>query len=468
MKSVISSSISNLKYTIFSQLFVISTGIFRVLFIPVILGVNDYGYWQIYMLYAGFIGIFTYGFNDGIYLRYGQYSLKELPFELIKSSLIFYILSAFITAIVMLAVSSIIIEERERFFVSIFLIVNFLTVIISSYFLFILQVTNNMRLYSKLLLIDKLLFVVLLLCVFLYENDLDFYTVIILDLISKIVTSIYLMNRFSGFCFGKVNSFRLGWIEFLENINVGYKLLLANLLTILLISLSRLFVEFNFSIESFSIFAFGLSLTGILILVANGVSVVIYPMLRRLDSATFRYIYLKMFEIISPLLLLFVAIFFVVEIIINKYIVNYKDVLSFLPLLLLSTYYQVRVQILNNSFFKATRRESYLIYFNIASILMFLLLTFLFYSLDGGLGGVAIAYLLTSMLKAITADFCMFYISKWSILELTKIVSFESVLLFVSYYLMTNNLTFLVVMLLLIFFVFYAVFIFRAYKGMYV
>ena len=72
------------------------------------------------------------------------------------------------------------------------------------------------------------------------------------------------------------------------------------------------------------------------------------------------------------------------------------------------------------------------------------------------------------MIKAIAADFCMFYISKWSILELTKIVSFESILLFVSYYLMMNDLTFLVLTLLLISFVFYAVFIFRAYKGMYV
>lgn len=468
MKSVISSSISNLKYTMFSQLFVISTGIFRVLFIPVILCVNDYGYWQIYMLYAGFIGIFTYGFNDGIYLRYGQYSLKELPFELIKSSLVFYILSAFITAIIMFVVSSIIIEEQKRFFVSIFLIVNFLTVIISSYFLFILQVTNNMKLYSNLLLIDKLLFVVLLLCVFIFEKELDFYVVIILDLISKIVTSIYLINRFSGFCFGKVNSFRLGWIEFIENINVGYKLLLGNLLAIFFISLSRLFVEFNFSIEMFSIFAFGLSLTGILILVANGVSVVIYPMLRRLDSATFKDIYLKMFEIITPFLLFFVAIFFIVEIIINKYVANYKDVLSFLPFLLLSTYYQVRVQILNNSFFKATRNESYLIYFNLASILIFLLLTYVFYGYDGGLGSVAFSYLLTSMIKAITADFCMFYISKWHIIELIKIILFESLLLFLSYYLMTNDLTFLVVILLLISFVFYAIFIFRAYKGMYV
>ena len=69
-----------------SQLVVLASGLIKALVVPVVLGVSDYGYWQIYVFYAVYVGVFTLGHNDGIYLKYGGYRFEELPFATLRAS----------------------------------------------------------------------------------------------------------------------------------------------------------------------------------------------------------------------------------------------------------------------------------------------------------------------------------------------------------------------------------------------
>lgn len=54
------------------------------------MSVSGFAYWQQYVLYSGFVGIFALGFNDGIYLLYGGYSYNELPFKRLRAAFRFY------------------------------------------------------------------------------------------------------------------------------------------------------------------------------------------------------------------------------------------------------------------------------------------------------------------------------------------------------------------------------------------
>ena len=40
-------------------------------FVPKLLRITDYGFWQLFMFYQGYIGVFHLGWNDGIYLQIG-------------------------------------------------------------------------------------------------------------------------------------------------------------------------------------------------------------------------------------------------------------------------------------------------------------------------------------------------------------------------------------------------------------
>ena len=46
--------------------------------VPKLLGATNYGYWQLYLFYVSYIGIFHFGWNDGIYLRYGGSNYNDL------------------------------------------------------------------------------------------------------------------------------------------------------------------------------------------------------------------------------------------------------------------------------------------------------------------------------------------------------------------------------------------------------
>ena len=79
--NVIKTGIKNTIYVIAAQSISLILGIARTLLLPVLLGITNFGYWQVYLLYMSYVGIFALGFNDGIYLKYGNYEYDELPKE---------------------------------------------------------------------------------------------------------------------------------------------------------------------------------------------------------------------------------------------------------------------------------------------------------------------------------------------------------------------------------------------------
>ena len=57
-------------------------------FVPKLLRITDYGFWQLFMFYQGYIGVFHLGWNDGIYLQIGGKKYEELNRKELFSQLI--------------------------------------------------------------------------------------------------------------------------------------------------------------------------------------------------------------------------------------------------------------------------------------------------------------------------------------------------------------------------------------------
>ena len=75
---------SNMLYAYVSQAVSTLIGMSFTLLIPKILGVEGYGYWQLIVFYATYLGIFYIGINDGLYLRNGGKELDEINKPIIK------------------------------------------------------------------------------------------------------------------------------------------------------------------------------------------------------------------------------------------------------------------------------------------------------------------------------------------------------------------------------------------------
>ncbi|MGC3014424.1 hypothetical protein ACPTH2_14975, partial [Enterococcus faecium] len=61
----------NLYYTVAANFATLGISVLLNLFVPKLLGVTEYSYWQLYVFYSSYVGFLHFGWIDGIYLKIG-------------------------------------------------------------------------------------------------------------------------------------------------------------------------------------------------------------------------------------------------------------------------------------------------------------------------------------------------------------------------------------------------------------
>ena len=100
MPSKLKTIVTNFSYVIISNLLTVLVSSIVVLILPKIMGVEEYGYWQLYIFYLAYVGFLHFGWVDGIYLRYGGVEDDELDKETFFSK--FLLLLIYLTIIAMI------------------------------------------------------------------------------------------------------------------------------------------------------------------------------------------------------------------------------------------------------------------------------------------------------------------------------------------------------------------------------
>ena len=59
------------------------------LIVPKLLGTEQYGYWQLFIFYIGYVGFFHLGLNDGVYLIKGGQSRDQIDRRSVNSQFVF-------------------------------------------------------------------------------------------------------------------------------------------------------------------------------------------------------------------------------------------------------------------------------------------------------------------------------------------------------------------------------------------
>lgn len=396
--------ISNFKYSILSQVVVIIFGIIRALVIPILLGVSEFGYWQIYLLYAGFVGVFSFGFNDGIYLRYGGKKKCELPWEKLRGAFSFYFMILTFVSLLFFFVIGYVNLSPDKATSFFYVIVNVGLMGASSLFLFLFQTTNQIKKYSIYMLVDKLIFVLLLFSVYSYSN-VNFETLMIIDCLSKFFLIIAMSINCRSDLFGSVASFSLSFKEFYNNIGVGIKLMLANLASMLVMNMSRFFVEQYYTLEEFSTFSFGISLTNIVLMAMNGVAVALYPFLKGLSEEKYQEIYSELTNAVTLFLIYSLFAYYPIYFFIINMMNDYREVLSYFNVLFVLSLLQIKMNVVINTFYKVLRQEKALLKANVICVVLGLLLSTLVVIFDMSVDFMALALLFTIIFRVYRSDF---------------------------------------------------------------
>ena len=69
--------LKKISYLSVSQILSLLVSVSLVIILPKFISVEDYGYWQLFILYSGYVGLFHFGYSDGLYIKLGGNEIKN-------------------------------------------------------------------------------------------------------------------------------------------------------------------------------------------------------------------------------------------------------------------------------------------------------------------------------------------------------------------------------------------------------
>lgn len=414
----------NFSFTLSSNLITLMVSTLVTLVVPRLIGVEDYGYWQLYMFYSTYVGFFHFGWNDGIYLRYGGESYKSLNKDKFFSQFIQLFIVQLIFALILVIFASFYAEGPDRTFIFQMLALDMIILNVRYMFLFTLQATNLIKKYAVIMVTDRLLFIGIVLLLLLLGSR-DYHLMIAADILSKLISLFFGMYYCREFVFRKVSSFKLDIKESWNNINVGIKLLLANLASKLIIGIVRFGIERQWDVETFGRVSLTLSISHFMMVFITGIGVVVYPILRRTSKAKLPLIYDLMRNFLMIISLSLLIFYYPARVILSAWLPDYAESLLYMALLFPMVIYEGRITLLINTYLKTLRHEKTMLRLNAVTVLVSAIFTVFTTVIWHNLNLAVLTILLGQMVRATIAE--LFLAKKLSI-NLSKDLILEIVL----------------------------------------
>tara|TARA_B100000900_G_scaffold413246_1_gene436834 strand:- start:746 stop:1630 length:885 start_codon:yes stop_codon:yes gene_type:complete len=226
----------------------------------------------------------------------------------------------------------------------------------------------------------------------------------IIDCVSKLFLIFIVFIDYRKYIFGRMASFRESWEEFCANIGAGIKLMLANLLAMLILNISRIFIEFYYTTEEFSVFSFGITLTNLGLLLVSAISVVLYPALKQLKKEEYMQFYAELSDAVTFAIFMLLFSYYPIYIFIINFIPDFKDVLIYFNILLVVSLLQIKMNVIINTFYKVLRRERSLLIANFESLVFILFLSTLVILFYKTINAMAFAMLVVVILRVYRSE----------------------------------------------------------------
>lgn len=367
--------ISNFVYSFGTQLVSIVVSMVMTLGIPRVLSIEDYGYWQLFIFYIGYIGFFQLGLSDGLYLRLGGSNFNALNKRIVKSELLysmfFQLLIGILLVVYIYIYSDIESPRREiLFYFSVYLIIGNLYTWLG----FILLATNNIKTYSKSVLIEKVLFI-LILGVLLFIKLITFHYLIIFYTLCKALSLLYLIYPFKSFRKVKVYDLKKSFTFIKNDISTGIILMLSNVVSTLILGIGRFAIDDKWDIITFGKVSLALSATFFFILLISQVSYSLFPLLRKIKYDKQKVILQYGSSLIGVLMLGFFILYYPLVYILNIWIPKYSDSLQYLIILLPICLYEGKMKMINTTYIKVLNKQKSLLIINFIVLTVSILLT---------------------------------------------------------------------------------------------
>ena len=394
--------IKHFLYVFGAQIFVLMSGLFKALLVPIVLGVEDFGYWQIYVFYTVYIGFFTLGYNDGIYLRYGGKTWAGLPIQRLRTTnaIYLFLMALFTGALLGIAFT---IAEGDRKFIFVGVALNIFILGFISNVSLTLQAVNRLKVYAALTSADKAFFTIALLALF-NESLRSFQYLVIVDVVSKLVVLIFLGYAYRPLFLGKMARLKEGLQELSESVQAGIQLMLANISGMLVLGVGRLIIEYFGGLANYSHYAFSISLSNIVLISISAISIVLYPALKQQPTDQYTRYFNSINNAYLGFSILMLTTYFLAVVFVKTIAINYSPVLEFLNVIFAITVLQGKMQLVNNTYYKALRLERQMLVANFSSLLIVVVVSVLGYYMSHSILVIAYSAFATMVFRVYSSE----------------------------------------------------------------
>lgn len=348
------------------------------LIIPKYISPLNYGLWQLFVFYQGYLGFFHLGWNDGLYLRYGGCDYSSLNKKSFYSQFWGLILFEGIIGVLLLLIfNSTVQEDIPRKYIMWQLIINMIILNSRYMLLYILQATARIKEYAIILWIDRFAYISII-AILLGAQNVSYKGFILAETYSKAIAYGFAIYYCKDIIFYKVSKFYIDFKEIKENIVVGSKILFANIASILIMGICRLGIERNWGIEIFGEVSLTITLSQLFITFITNVGMILFPILKRMDKNSL----IRTYSILKIGLCCFVPFvliwFYPGSLLLKKWLPAYKNSIKFMGLLLPICFYESKMALINTTYLKAMRKEKQLMIINVWIMILSLFFTGVF------------------------------------------------------------------------------------------
>lgn len=361
------SLLSNFAAAFSAQFLAVAVSIVSSLLVPKLLGVAEYGYWQLFIFYTSYTGLCSLGLHDGIYLTNGGIPRSKIDKRTINSQFWFGLLYQSLIAVgfVLFALFGNLGAERSTviFSVAIYFPIQNAAYILGD----TIQAMNETKTWSYSCIVERICYVIPVI-ILLLVREKSFEPYVYTYVFSSLCQLIYLAWHMKDFLTAGLRPISETVQATAEVLRGGFKLMIAGIVSTLIVGLARFVIDAVWGIETFGQLSLSLSCVNFFLMFSSQVSMVLFPALRQADEHEVTKFYSAArdsLELFSPLLYL---LYYPFVWLLGLWLPQYSEAFVYFSYLIPICVFDSQMQIVSQTMFKVRREESLLLYINIGAI----------------------------------------------------------------------------------------------------
>lgn len=356
------------------------------LVLPIVLSIDGFGNYRIFMLYGTYASLLHFGFVDGILVKFGGKSYSDFRKEDVISLFIFFMIMEMIISIIIIVISLSFFDGKYRLiFISVGIYTFFLNMVTA--FQYYSQAIMKFKLVASMSSIQAILNTIniaipsLIIFGFHWIKSLNYNTYIYMYICTYLILlCVYVYSYFHN-CSNLKISLSFNKSQIYEIFKIGFPITIASQIGNITLNLDNQFVSLFFPTQEFAKYAFSYNLISLTIAIVLAISTVLFPYLNRESKDSLIKNYSKSMAFMLIFIYSTLYSYYPIEFIVKFILPQYIGSLSFFRILLPGVAITTSISTIIFNHYKVTGDMKIYLTNGIYSLLISLVIYFLCYSI---------------------------------------------------------------------------------------